>query len=130
MLRFKRSMEGALKKPFRKRMTDDDGGGGSGSGAGTAATGRGGGSGGRGAPGTNYCITDVCFVYLGSKVYDGKPALRKCAASGCVFVHDIPRVPVSAAQKANLARVSGLIRGFPQRHAALFKVISSPTFSH
>ena len=128
MLRFKRSMEGALKKPFRKRMTDDDGGGGSG--AGTAATGRGGGSGGRGAPGTNYCITDVCFVYLGSKVYDGKPALRKCAASGCVFVHDIPRVPVSAAQKADLARVSGLIRGFPQRHAALLNVISSPTFSH
>ena len=100
-------------------MADEVGGGVSGAGA--AATDKDGGGEGRGAPGTSYCITDVFFVYLASNVYDGKPALPKCAAPGCVFVHEIPRAPLSAAQKADLVRVSALIRGFPQRHAVLLK---------
>jgi hypothetical protein len=82
-------------------------------------------------PGRGLCISQVCYVYLGAgKVFDGKPPLKPCMyQSQCRHSHDIPKAPVSVAQKEDVVRLLSLMMHTPQRRTALQKVTQLASFS-
>ena len=79
-----------------------------------------------------YCLSNVCFEYLGAKAFDGNKPLFACTGVGswCSFEHSIPKIPVSKTELVDLLRVAKLVAlKQPQKRKALLAVMESPTFS-
>ena len=74
-----------------------------------------------------YCIEHACVVYLdGSKVYGGKK-LGCIHGNHCYFSHDIPKAPVTLAQKDEFVHLASFLE--PDRQKALLALTKKGTFS-